>query len=245
MQPCKNLRPLCRRESVDPNRVDGGRPAWWWNSRRRPRRNGRRRSLLPRRGPFRRRTGPARIRRSPAGTRYVPARSRLTGSYFRRGFGGGGLFYVPLWPDARGLGTGSQFPGEPFRDADRVIEPPPPGEPSSIEPMPPTTLPRSSSQSGHLRIQGAPAGAQVYVDGFFVGTAEDLGRLVRRLEPWRRMASPGAAGCGAFDVRSEHHDRSKPGARLSRKPNLSADSRHVRILKHRDARRRGWLWVVR
>ncbi len=53
--------------------------------------------------------GPARIRRSPAGTRYVPARSRLTGSYFRRGFGGGGLFYVPLWPDARGWEQARSF----------------------------------------------------------------------------------------------------------------------------------------
>ena len=48
-------------------------------------------------------------------------------------------------------------------------------ESSSIQPLPPTDLPRTSPQvaRGNLRLEVGPNTAGVYVDGFYMGTVED------------------------------------------------------------------------
>jgi hypothetical protein len=50
-------------------------------------------------------------------------------------------------------------------------------EPSSIQPLPPSAPPSLQAASrGGLRVELEPQNAQVYVDGFYVGTAEDSNR---------------------------------------------------------------------
>jgi hypothetical protein len=66
---------------------------------------------------------------------------------------------------------------------DVLIRPAPPtpriaAEPSVIRPLldlqPPQALPQSAR--GHLQIEVEPTTAQVYIDGFYVGTVQDAGR---------------------------------------------------------------------
>jgi hypothetical protein len=67
----------------------------------------------------------------------------------------------------------------------------PPAESSSIQPM--MTLPRPQSpQTAHgtLRLDVGPTTAQVYVDGFYVGTIEDIARQPTGLDlaaGWHRL----------------------------------------------------------
>jgi hypothetical protein len=89
----------------------------------------------------------------------------------------------PDTPDARG------------RDESVVPSPPrpvaPPAESSSIQPL--MTLPRPQSpQTAHgtLHLEVGPTTAQVYVDGFYVGTVEDVSRQPTGLDlaaGWHRL----------------------------------------------------------
>src|SRR5262249_1019179 len=70
-------------------------------------------------------------------------------------------------------------------------QPLPPPESSSTEPM--LTLPRPpvpTPAHGNLRLSVAPDTAQVYVDGFYVGTVEEISRLEPGLDVaagWHRL----------------------------------------------------------
>jgi hypothetical protein len=77
--------------------------------------------------------------------------------------------------------------------------PPPPtarpytsSESSSIRPLPPSEPPQPARPSarGNLRLEIEPRTAQVYVDGFYVGTVEDLNRSAPGLNlaaGWHRL----------------------------------------------------------
>ena len=63
-------------------------------------------------------------------------------------------------------------------------------ESSSIQPLRPSPLPQPSSSRGTLRLEIGPATAQVYVDGFYVGTVEDANRSQSGLSlaaGWHRL----------------------------------------------------------
>ena len=70
-------------------------------------------------------------------------------------------------------------------------QPLPPPESSLIQPM--LTLPRpqpTAAARGKLRLAVAPDTAQVYVDGFYVGTVEEIARLEQGLDVaagWHRL----------------------------------------------------------
>jgi hypothetical protein len=70
-------------------------------------------------------------------------------------------------------------------------QPLPPPESSLIQPM--LTLPRpqpTAAARGNLRLAVAPDTAQVYVDGFYVGTVEEIARLEQGLDVaagWHRL----------------------------------------------------------
>src|SRR5262249_6885309 len=70
-------------------------------------------------------------------------------------------------------------------------QPLPPSESSSIQPMLTLARPESAATArGNLRLSVAPDTAQVYVDGFYVGTVEDISHLEPGLDiaaGWHRL----------------------------------------------------------
>jgi hypothetical protein len=114
-----------------------------------------------------------------------------------------GLFYVPFQQDYNWYDDASGYPGDSPDGADlapgsRVLS-----EPSSIQPLPPSLWrPSPSAQTGHLRIQVGRGAVQVYVDGFYVGTVEDVDRSSDGLNlppGWHRLEfrAPGYATSAA------------------------------------------------
>jgi hypothetical protein len=87
------------------------------------------------------------------------------------------------------------IPDAKSRDIDVSPVPPrrlePPAESSLIQPL--QTLPRpqtSQTARGKLRLEVGPDTAQVYVDGFYVGTVDDVSRLATGLDlgvGWHRL----------------------------------------------------------
>jgi hypothetical protein len=117
--------------------------------------------------------------RPPPSTPGSAFRSRLEPRPFvGRGVRGRSLLY--WW----GLPYGSypDVPDDPSREDDFTPAPPgpiePPPESSLIQPMLTLARPQApQAAQGTLQLEVAPNIAQVYVDGFYVGTVEDLSRL--------------------------------------------------------------------
>ena len=67
-----------------------------------------------------------------------------------------------------------------------------PSEPSSVQPLRPSPLPETSQSAprGTLRLEIGPASAQLYVDGFYVGTVGEANRSEAGLSlpaGWHRL----------------------------------------------------------
>jgi len=71
------------------------------------------------------------------------------------------------------------------------IEPPrilPPAESSLIQPLPTLSRPQGSPTArGKLQLVVGPPNAQVYVDGFYAGTVEDVGAGLDLDAGWHRL----------------------------------------------------------
>jgi hypothetical protein len=120
-------------------------------------------------------------------------RSRLEPRPFLdRGVRGRSLSY---WWWGLTYGGYPEIPDDNSREVDVTPAPPrriePPAESSLIQPM--LTLPRPQAPRaahGNLQLEVAPSTAQVYVDGFFVGTVEDISHLSGGLNVgagWHRL----------------------------------------------------------
>ncbi len=129
------------------------------------------------------------IRSAPA----TGALSRTAGRGVRFGkerFGVGALGWNPLWWPLPPIPEPEFERPEPTQNlASAPAPPPPPPGPSSIQPLPRPQPPARSAASGTLRLDVIPPDAHVYVDGFYVGSADALDKAGGlSLDPgWHRL----------------------------------------------------------
>jgi hypothetical protein len=102
------------------------------------------------------------------------------------GFGGFGLYYDPFWSGYGyggypygGYGYGGYGYGYPYQnylnnDGSGSTYGAPDAAPPSGSSANPDSLSVQPSGAGHLRLRVEPATAQVFVDGFYMGTVDDF-----------------------------------------------------------------------
>jgi hypothetical protein len=97
--------------------------------------------------------------------------------------------------------TADQSTSAPPDVAPALIAPNVPAQPSSIQPRPPSLLPPApASATGRLRLEVEPTTAQVFVDGFYAGSAAEINERGMALSAgWHRLVfrAPGHETAGA------------------------------------------------